>query len=174
MSQPTNSLPSEPTDGPPRRRDPSPLRRLSNRFSVLAPSGRTSRALLIFPLLAAASYIAVWLFLLSGSPGGYELFGVAVGLYNVLPALALTAVISVSSHHLAKGIPVVAAGSLVFTAIAVYVPFSILTSDSSTAVLGFFYLPLVLGIVVIVVFLLTLLLHTLRSRHERRGVAPSL
>jgi hypothetical protein len=174
MSQPTNPLPGEPPDGPPHRRHPSPLRRLSDRFSVLAPSGRTSRMLLIFPLLAAVFYVAVWLFLLPGSPSGYELFGVAIGLYNLLPALALTALISSSSRHLAKGIPVVAAGSLVFTAIAVYVPFSILTSDSSTAVLGFLYLPLVLGTVVVVTCLLALLLHTLRSRHEHRGVAPSL
>lgn len=50
----------------------------------------------------------------------------------------------------------------------------ILTSDSSTAVLGFLYLPLVLGTVVVVVYLLALLLHTLRSRHEHQSVAPSL
>lgn len=174
INQPTNPLPSEPTDGTPRRRDSSPLRLLSDRLHVLAPSSRTSRALLIFPLLAATFYMAVSLYLQKDAPSGYEIFGLAVNLYNLLPALALTALISLSSHRMAKGILVVATGSLVFTAIAVYVPLSILTSDSSTAVLGFLYLPLVLGTVVIVVWLLALLLHTLRSRHEHRSVPPSL
>ena len=172
MSQPTNPLPSEPTDGAARRRESSPLRRLSDRLSVLVPSGRTSHALLILPLISAACYMAVSLYLQKDAPGGYGVFSLAVDLYNLLPALALTALISLSSHHMAKGIPVVAAGSLIFTAIAVYVPLSILTSDSSTAVLGFLYLPLVLGTEVIVVGLLALLLHTLRSRHEHRSVAP--
>ena len=118
--------------------------------------------------------MAVSLYLQKDAPGGYDGFNLGIDLYNLLPALALTALISLSSHQMAKGIPVAAAGSLVFTAIAVYVPFSILTSDSSTAVLGFLYLPLVLGTEVIVVGLLALLLHTLLSRHEHRSVAPSL
>ncbi|MFC3299338.1 hypothetical protein FJV46_14815 [Arthrobacter agilis] len=96
----------------------------------------------------------------------------AIDLYNLLPALALAFLISLSSHQTAKGIPVVAAGSLIFTAVAVYLPLSIFTSDSSTAVLGFLFLPLLLGTVVIVVGLLALLLHAVRSRHEDRSVPP--
>lgn len=68
--------------------------------------------------------------------------------WNLLPALALAALVLLCARRFPIGLPVVAVGCVVYTAVTVWLLLSALLSESSTAGFLFVSLPLILGAIV--------------------------
>jgi hypothetical protein len=159
---------------------------LRDTAKLIWPTSLSGRLLLIFPVLAGLFYLGVMLWL-SGAfepqafpeipsyeepPAGeafaMAVFGVAISVYNLLPAAALAVLISLTSRRFAKGMPVVAVGCLAFCAGLVYVLLDMVWSESSTAAILLLFLPIPLGVLVLVFGLLAVLMHFVRFRYAHR------
>lgn len=132
------------------------------------PVGRLASVLLLFPATNALLTLAVLAYSGSGAPDepGLVLFSIAVAIYSLVGPAALAALIWVASRHAPLGMTVVAVTCLVSTAATVWSHVSLVQDldESSTAALGFLFLPAFLAILLIPFVGVTALVHWLRAR----------
>lgn len=144
------------------------------------PVGRLAGILLLFPAANALFTLAVLGYSTSGSTTaedgvGVALFEVILAVYSMVGPLALAALIGLASRWAPLGMAVVAITCLLYTAATAW-SHIVLVQDldtSSTAALGFLFLPAYLAILLIPFAALTVLLHWLRHRRRSRQTSPS-
>lgn len=105
---------------------------------------------------------------------GLDAFGVGVTAYNLLGPLALAVLIVVASRRHPKGLPVVVAAAITYTAATFYALIEMVFDESSTAVLLLLFLPFYLCCLLAPFALATVLVHRLRSRTPRKSGAEGL
>jgi len=147
----------------------------------ITAGNRWAKALLAFPAASAVFTIATMMYMAGffsptyysdsshpempvGEQASQAIFGVLIGGFNVLPAVALAVLISLTARRFAKGMPVVAVGCLAFTAACVWAVLSIATDESSTAAIGLLFLPPMLGVLLLPFAGVAVLVHVLRNR----------
>jgi len=149
----------------------------------LWPATGWGRLLLVFPVFCAALTVAIMLYLSgvfdptfwSGATStgvtlksaGLAIFGVVAVGYNLLAPLALAGLIVLAERLYPRGMFVVSAGCLVYTAATVWSLTSMISDESSTAVLLLLFLPAYLAGLLVPFGLAAALVHKLRSRRIR-------
>ena len=102
-----------------------------------------------------------------GGVGEDAVFELVLVGYNLLPPLALAALVRVAARRAPRGLSVVVVACVVQTGLIVVSLVSMLRDESSTAVLLLLFLPVYMLVLLLPFVGLTALVHRLRSRPRR-------
>lgn len=140
------------------------------------PPRRLTQGLLLVVALTAAGLLAVMARTGMWTQGGWSagglLFNVALTASNLAPFAAMAAVVVLVARALPRGAAAAAVGVVALAALTAVLLVSFVTSVSSTAALLLLFLPIYLGLVVLVTLALAAGLHWLLQRRAQRREAP--